>query len=209
MSANDEEAIARELATGSSEMGDTPKLGVEGVEPVSDESIPIPPPPPNPALSTAYPAGLALELALRVAEPQEIFKTYKVSADDWARIKLIPAFQIEYADWKKRAKDKGFSYQMKASAQAENMLKTTWDLIHDPTTPPSVKADLIKFTARLAGYDAKESKVTPMDGSSDDKINITINLGEQDVKNITGIVTKEEVEESPYNDSERAALRPV
>ena len=144
------------------------------------------PPPPNP-VNTGYPAGLALELALKIAKPSKVLETYGVNRVEWDRIRKIPAFQIEFRELTEKAKEKGFSYQMKAAAQSEALLQTTWDLINDRGTPASVRADMIKFTARTAGYDQKDAKQV-LDGEITDKINITINLGEQNVKTITGTV---------------------
>lgn len=145
------------------------------------------PPPLNP-VNTGYPAGLALELALKIAKPSKVLETYGINRPEWDRIRAIPAFQLEFRELSEKAKEKGFSYQMKAAAQSEALLQTTWDLIQDRGTPASVRADMIKFTARTAGYDQKDVKGL-LGEEGTDKINITINLGEQDVKRISGAIT--------------------
>ena len=60
--------------------------------------------------------------------------------------------------------------------EAEELLKTSWLLIHDPMTAPSVKADLIKHTVRWAGYEAP-SVVDTSGNASAGGVRITINLG--------------------------------
>lgn len=49
----------------------------------------------------------------------------------------------------------GVTFQMKARAQADALLDTTWAIIHSNATPANVKADLIKSTIRWAGYEQK------------------------------------------------------
>mgnify|MGYP003624820705 FL=1 len=139
--------------------------------------------PSDPAVATGYPAGLALELALRVAKPSEVLKAYNLTLPAFQAIMSIPAFKIEYKELCEQAKDEGFSYKMKARAQAEGMLRTTWQMVQDVTTPAAVRADLIKFNARVAGFDKKDNGDV---GVAADKIRITINLGDNDVKQIEG-----------------------
>lgn len=165
--------------------------------------LPKPPPPPNPALHKGYPVGLALELALKVADPVEVLKAYNIDGTEWARIRRIPAFQKEYRELVEKSKESGFSYQMKAAAQAEGLLKTTWDLIQDADTPASVRADMIKFTARVAGYDQKDIN-RPMfapGGDGTGGITITINLGEEDEKDVKTITTGATIDQPKHDDS--------
>ena len=53
-------------------------------------------------------------------------------------------------------KEDGASFKLKARAQSEELLKTSWALIHKPLdqVSASVKAQLIMFTVRCAGLDA-------------------------------------------------------
>jgi hypothetical protein len=64
------------------------------------------------------------------------------------------------------------SFKLKARLQAEELLKTSWRLIHEPTTGAAVRADLIKATMRWAGYEQKEAA-----GTASSNLNIQINLG--------------------------------
>jgi hypothetical protein len=48
-------------------------------------------------------------------------------------------------------REDGMSVRLKARLQSEELLTTNWQMIHDPTVPPSVRADLSKFTFRVAG----------------------------------------------------------
>ena len=66
---------------------------------------------------------------------------------------------------------------MKARAQAEELLTTSWLLIHNEDVSPSVKADLIKSTVKWAGL---EVKGTEDNGAGNAGVSITINLGDKD-----------------------------
>jgi hypothetical protein len=68
----------------------------------------------------------------------------------------------------------GMSFKLKARLQAEEMLKKVWRMVHtnDGSVPPAVKADLIKFMIRAAGYDGSADK----NGSNQQALQININL---------------------------------
>lgn len=66
-------------------------------------------------------------------------------------------------------KERGFTFKLKAQAQAELLLDTSWDVIHDENVSAAVKADLIKWTAKMAGYEPTKDVLTEGNGV---KINI-------------------------------------
>lgn len=147
-----------------------------------DETFHPPAVPKNPSLSP-YPDGLALELVLQTGEPATILEAYHLTIAQFEEISKLPAFKKEYEMYAEMSKEDGFSYKMKCRAQAEGMLKVQWDMVHDITTPPSVRADLIKFNARVAGYDKKDARDS--DEVQKEKITININLGDHDIKTIS------------------------
>ena len=57
--------------------------------------------------------------------------------------------------------------------EAEEMLKVSWSMVHDRETPPSVRADLLKWTSRVAGFEPKNVEQT---GAAQQSLNIQINL---------------------------------
>jgi hypothetical protein len=63
-------------------------------------------------------------------------------------------FIIQLASIQKELDKEGVSFRLKARLQAEELLQTSWALIHSPATPATVKAGLIKDTVRWAGWDA-------------------------------------------------------
>jgi hypothetical protein len=122
-----------------------------------------------------WPPTLPVEIALKTAPMSEIREAYGYSLDEWMALKGDPAFLADLAAAMQMVKKEGMSFKLKARLQAEELLKTSWRLIHAPQdeVPSSVKADLLKATMRWAGYDVKEqAAVTGGAG-----LNIQINLG--------------------------------
>lgn len=127
----------------------------------------------NPA-ELGWPPTLPIEIALKTAPMTDIRVAYGYSADEWAALKDNPEFLADLAAAVQMVKEEGMSFKLKARLMAEELLKTSWRLIHAPIdeVPSSVKADLIKATARWAGYDAKDSAAA----GPGNQLNIQINL---------------------------------
>lgn len=138
-------------------------------------SRPALPPPPDPA-AMGWPPTLPLEVALRAASPAEICDAYELSEEDWNSLLDNPAFIQEVADAAAALKKDGMSFKMKARLQSEELLKTSWALIHAPNddVPPSVKADLIKFTIRAAGLDGSKDQAASQNQGPALSININL-----------------------------------
>lgn len=120
-----------------------------------------------------WPPTLPVEIALKTAPMDEIRTAYGYSKDEWAALPRDPVFLADLAAAVTMVKKEGMSFRIKAQLQAEELLKSSWRLIHDENAPPSVKADLIKATMRWAGYDAKEA----VGAGNAVGLNIQINLG--------------------------------
>jgi hypothetical protein len=125
--------------------------------------------------SLGWPPTLPVEIALKTAPMSEIRDAYGYSLEEWARLKDNPDFLADLAAAVQMVKQEGMSFKLKAKLQAEELLKTSWRLIHasQEEVPSSVKADLLKATMRWAGYDAKEAAAT----GGGNALNIQINLG--------------------------------
>lgn len=121
-----------------------------------------------------WPPTLPIEIALKTAPMNDIRDAYGYSQAEWIALKDNPEFLADLAAAVAMVKEEGMSFKLKARLQAEELLKTSWRLIHAPIdeVPSSVKADLIKATARWAGYDAKDNG----GGGSGNSLNIQINL---------------------------------
>lgn len=108
---------------------------------------------------------------------QEVIARHNIDANDITRFNKDPVFLKKVAALRNEVRDKGLTFKMKARAQAEELLTTSWVLIHDPTTSPAVKADLIKSTVKWAGLEPKTDAIAT---ESSGGVKITINLGGQD-----------------------------
>ena len=133
----------------------------------------------DPAAAGLFPPGLVLDLALQTAPAAEILEAYKLTIDDFRAISKNPNFIAEYKSIRDQMKEEGFSFRLKARAQAESLLATSWKMIHDVSTPPGVRKDLIIQTVKWANLEPKEGEPPRQ------AVSIQINLGEQGQKAVT------------------------
>lgn len=124
----------------------------------------------------AWPASLLIELALKTMSPPELKEHYNFTDEEWDALRHNPAFIAELGATCDMVKQEGMSFRMKARFQAEAMLETSWHLVHSPGSevPPNVKADLIKTTFRVAGFDNKD-----VVAGAGNNLNIQINFSGQ------------------------------
>jgi len=129
----------------------------------------------NPAEIGTYPPTLPVEIALRTASLQDICAAYGITHDDWLQLKNDPVFVQDLAAAVELVKKDGMSFKLKAKLQSEELLKTSWRMIHsnNDDVPASVRADLIKFTVRAAGLADPTEKA----GTNANNLQININLG--------------------------------
>ena len=109
-----------------------------------------------------FPPMLPVELALGEDTPAQICKGYGIEFATFAEMCANAAFKKAYEDAVVMLQKEGMSFRMKARMQSEQLLKTSWRLIHAEFTPAAVKADLIKSTFKVAGFEPKESDRAPM-----------------------------------------------
>jgi len=105
---------------------------------------------------------------------QEIMGRHNITANDILAFNADPIFLKKVEQYRGEIRDKGLTFKLKARAQAEELLTTSWLLIHDPAVSPAVKADLIKSTVKWAGLEPKSDAQTE---SGTGGVKITINLG--------------------------------
>lgn len=123
-----------------------------------------------------YPATLPIEIALRASPVQAICAEYHIGREEWDRLRFDDGFRKAVAAAVDLLKQDGMSFKVKARLQSEALLRTSWKMIHAPLdeVPASVRADLIKFTMRAAGYDA------PKDAAGmTNALQINIDLGQR------------------------------
>jgi hypothetical protein len=119
-----------------------------------------------------YPPMLPVELALRIETPANICAIYKISREEFAEIIKHPVFIKAYQQAVESLKTDGMSFKLKAKMQAEEYLKTAFQMVQDKNTSDTVRADLLKNTVRWAGFDAKAADV-----ATGNNFSIQINLG--------------------------------
>ena len=102
-----------------------------------------------------YPPTLPIEVALQTAPDDAIREAYGFTEHQWAALKRSSPFKRDLEAAQDMLRTEGMSFKAKARLQSEELLTTSWGLIHDPKIPATVRADLIKFTIRAAGLEAK------------------------------------------------------
>ena len=112
--------------------------------------------PPEPCENPAkkgWTAAFVVDVALGTSD-DVLCSTYELQDHELQWIKDDPGFILQLAAIQKELDKEGVSFRLKARLQAEELLATSWALIHSPATPATVKAGLIKDTVRWAGWDA-------------------------------------------------------
>jgi hypothetical protein len=105
---------------------------------------------------------------------QEVITRHNISANDILTFNTDPIFLKKVEGYRTEVREKGLTFKLKARAQAEELLTTSWLLIHDAAVSPAVKADLIKSTVKWAGLEPKNDVSVDNGGGG---VKITINLG--------------------------------
>ena len=100
-----------------------------------------------------------------------------------------PLFAQRVDHFRNQLKERGFTFKLKAQAQAELLLDTSWDVIHNDDVSPAVKADLIKWTAKMAGYEPTKDL-----GVGDTGVKINIFMGDPSQAPAPGIRSIESVQ---------------
>ena len=128
-----------------------------------------------------YPPTLPIEVAMGARSIREICTDYGLSKTDWSRISTNPAFIVDIGVALDAVKKEGLGFKTRARIQAVELLKESWRMIHekDGSIPASVRADLIKFTIRAAGYDGSRDQVAAL-GTAQNNFQINIDLSRGD-----------------------------
>lgn len=101
---------------------------------------------------------MAYELALELDSPTEIMERYGVSEARARELISNPAFITTVKKYREEIVAGGVGFRLKAKMQAEDLLTHSYLLATDPEVPASVRADLIKWTAKVADLEPKEKK---------------------------------------------------
>lgn len=112
----------------------------------------------------------------------EIKDRHRIDADDLLVFNKDPVFLKRVETYRDEVKEKGLTFRLKARAQAEELLTTSYMLIHDPAVSPAVKADLIKSTVKWAGLEPKNTENDNNPGTGGVKIMINLGSSPSDMK---------------------------
>jgi len=124
---------------------------------------------------------------------QEIVGRHRITTSDVLAFNADPIFLKKVEHYRAEVREKGLTFKLKARAQAEELLTTSWLLIHDAAVSPAVKADLIKSTVKWAGLEPKDAG--PQDQGTGG-VKITINLGSDPRDTRTIEATTTEIEDA-------------
>ena len=104
---------------------------------------------------------LACELALMPENVEAIFASYGYTIDEAMALLESKPFLIILERVKKEIHETGVSFRAKARAISEGLLPFAYTMASDSLCPAAVRADLIKWSALVAGN-------TPKDKDKDD-----------------------------------------
>ena len=131
---------------------------------------------------------LAMDVALMLENSgdvlDEVMTRHSITAEDMVRFNGDRVFLKKVGELRGEVRANGMTFKLKARAQAEELLTTSWTMIHSPDVSAAVKADLIKSTVKWGGLEPKGSE--GFESGSTKGVSITINLDQistqQDVK---------------------------
>jgi len=101
---------------------------------------------------------LAWDLALQLDPAEDVFRRYGVEPDDAMALMALPLFQDTLRRFKREIEENGGRFRAKARIQAEELIDHSFLMATDPEAPPAVRADLIKWTAKMGGLEPPAKK---------------------------------------------------
>ncbi|MHB8388056.1 MAG: hypothetical protein ACYDBH_00580 [Acidobacteriaceae bacterium] len=135
-----------------------------------------------PAIYRTTHERLACELALHIEEPEEVFARYGYGVDEAMALMETPAFALLLDRIAREIRESGLSFKMKARAQAEELLASSFVMATDPYVSAAVRADLIKWTAKMAGHEPREKE----DGKLGGGLTLSITFAGQSPQKVVG-----------------------
>lgn len=163
----------------------------------------------HPLRPTKWSDRLAFDVALTLegsGEPlADVLQRHKITSSEILEFNADPVFLKKVDHFRTEVREKGITFKLKARAQAEELLTTSWLLIHDPAVSPAVKADLIKSTVKWAGLEPKDTPQEQAGGG----VKITINLGNRPEDARTIDITPESSLDDTTDEPEQALSHDV
>ena len=126
---------------------------------------------------------LAMDIALALEGSgeglEEILSRHHISTTELEHYNRDKMFLMKVDHLREEVREKGMTFRLKAKAQAEELLTTSWTLIHSGDVSAAVKADLIKSTVKWAGLEISTKEAGVGEGSVGG-VTIQINLPSND-----------------------------
>lgn len=116
---------------------------------------------------------LACELALGMDDPESVFAAYQIDPDAAADLLEHPQFLAILQRVGTEIRENGLSFRQKARAQADDLLAHSYEIATDPHASAAVRADLIKWTAKMAGHEPPPPKDVGASSAGGLTLNIT------------------------------------
>ena len=120
----------------------------------------------------------------------EIMTRHSITKNDLGDYNQDSMFLKKVDHLRDEVREKGMTFRLKAKAQAEELLTTSWTLIHSPDVSATVKADLIKSTVKWGNLEPTKDTV---EVGSSGGVTIQINLPSQELPQTPLIKTIEGV----------------
>lgn len=144
-----------------------------------------------PALYRQMHERLALELALHVEDAEAIFAEHHYTPEQAAELLESPAFSNLLARTVEQVRTEGLSFRHKARAIAEDLLPHMYEIATDPYASAAVRADIAKWTAKVAGLEPKDKDEGKGVGGG---LTLSITFaGQPPVRVIDGVQTAEQI----------------
>lgn len=102
------------------------------------------------ASELSFDPKLAFELALEMSDARQTFAKYGVSEDAAVELCQFEPFKQKLREYRDEILKSGISFRLKAKLQAEDLLRMSYLLATDAEVPAAVRADMIKWTAKMA-----------------------------------------------------------
>ena len=120
----------------------------------------------------------------------DIMTRHSITTSDLGDYNQDSMFLKKVDHLRDEVREKGMTFRLKAKAQAEELLTTSWTLIHSPDVSATVKADLIKSTVKWGNLEPTKDTVEVGSGGG---VTIQINLPSQELPQTPLIKTIEGV----------------
>ncbi len=111
-----------------------------------------------PALYKSAHERLAVDLAMNMADPEEVFRTHGYSAAQALELTESAAFSALLKKISSEVRESGLSFKTKAKALAEELLTDAFEIATDPLQSGTVRARVIEWVARVAGHEPAPAK---------------------------------------------------